>query len=59
MEDSSSITSDISLIKILIKLTYFNLPTLDERELNLVLDEKSFEVNLFLNFYKKFNLGVL
>ena len=44
MEDSSSITSDISLIKILIKLSYYNMPTLEERVLNLILDEKSFEV---------------
>lgn len=59
MEDSSSITSEISQIKILIKLTYFNLPTLEEKELNLVLDEKSFEVSSILNYYQFLNLGVL
>ena len=44
LEDSSNLTSDISLIKILIKLSYINIPTLDQRELNLVMDEKSFDV---------------
>ena len=44
LEDSSNLTSDISLIKILIKLSFINIPSLDQRELNLVMDEKSFNV---------------
>jgi hypothetical protein len=47
LEDSSSVSNDISLVKILIKLHYLNLPTLEKKELNLILDEKSFEVNFY------------
>jgi hypothetical protein len=43
-EDQSSLTNDISQIKILLKLNYLNLPTLEEKELELLFDEKSFDV---------------
>ena len=44
LEDSSSVSNDISLVKILVKIIYLNLPSLEKRELNLIMDEKSFEV---------------
>ena len=44
LEDSSSVSNDISLVKILVKIIYLNLPSLEKKELNLIMDEKSFEV---------------
>lgn len=44
LEDTSSITNDINLIKILIKIVYINTTTLEKKELNIILDEKTFEV---------------
>jgi hypothetical protein len=46
LEDTSSITKDISLIKILLKIVYINTTILKKNELNIILDEKSFEVFL-------------
>jgi hypothetical protein len=46
------------MIKVLIKLTYYITPKLDKRELNLIMDEKSFEVweNFkIINFKKLIN----
>jgi hypothetical protein len=61
LEDSSSFSNDISLVKILVKIIYINIPNLDKKELNLIFDEKNFEVlntnkriiNLNRNFTKK------
>jgi len=44
LEDSSSVSNDISLVKILVKIIYLNIPSLEKKELNLIMDEKSFEV---------------
>ena len=44
LEESSSVSNDISLVKILVKIIYLNLPSLEKKELNLIMDEKSFEV---------------
>ncbi len=51
LEDSSSYTADISLLKIVIKIVYFNMSDMRKRELKMVLDEKSFEE--FLDECKK------
>jgi hypothetical protein len=45
LEDQSSLSADISQIKILLKLRYLNLPTLQEKELELLFDEKAFDVS--------------
>jgi hypothetical protein len=46
LEDQSSLSSDISQIKILLKIRYMNLTSLEEKELDLLFDEKSFEVTV-------------
>ena len=52
LEDSSSVSNDISLVKILVKIIYLNIPSLEKKELNLIMDEKSFEVLNYIYLLK-------
>ena len=48
-DDSSDKTPNISQLKILVKITYMNLSSMQKEELNLILNENEFN-NLMLEF---------
>jgi hypothetical protein len=54
-EDVSSFCSNITSLKILVKLIFINVNTLVKESVNLIFDEKKFEVNIEINIL----LGVL
>jgi len=45
-DDSSSFCTNITSLKILVKLIFLNLNTLSKESVNLIFDEKKFEVNI-------------
>lgn len=49
-DESSNFTDNISQVKILLKISYINMNTLNKGNLNLILDEHSFNVNNNLNY---------
>ncbi len=44
LEDSSSLSNDITAIKILLKIYYINILNLEKREMNIIMNENNFEV---------------
>ena len=55
LEDQSSKSMDISQVKIEVKIRYLSVGKLEKKELNLLFDENTFDVNYinFRNFMKK------